>query len=185
MSETTTVETKWYAIQTYSGHENKVERLIQRRIEEEPGSEAKREIREVLVPTQEVLEIRNGKRVTVTRRLYPGYVLVEMLLNQRTQHVINNIQGVIKFVGQGRVPQPLREDEINKILGVEVETEDESREEIPFHVDQVVEVTQGPFTDFSGTVQEVYPDKGKVKVEVSLFGRPTSVELDYTDLKGY
>ena len=131
------------------------------------------------------MEIRNGKRVTVTKRLYPGYVLVEMLFNERTQHVINNIQGVIKFVGQGKAPQPLRDDEINKILGVEEEKEDETFEEIPFHVDQVVEVTQGPFTDFSGTVQEVYPDKGKVRVEVSLFGRPTSVELDYTDLKGY
>ena len=108
-----------------------------------------------------------------------------MLFNERTQHVINNIQGAIKFVGQGKAPQPLRDDEINKILGVEEEKEDETFEEIPFHVDQVVEVTQGPFTDFSGTVQEVYPDKGKVRVEVSLFGRPTSVELDYTDLKGY
>ena len=177
--------TDWYAIQTYSGHEKKVQRLIELRIEEEPGTEPAHEIRQVLVPTHEVVEIRNGKRVTVTKRLYPGYVLVEMLFNERTQHVINNIQGVIKFVGQGKAPQPLRDDEINKILGVEEEKEDETFEEIPFHIDQVVEVTQGPFTDFSGTVQEVYPDKGKVKVEVSLFGRPTSVELDYTDLKGY
>ncbi len=177
--------TGWYAIQTYSGHEKKVQRLIELRIEEEPGTEPDHEIRQVLVPTHEVVEIRNGKRVTVTKRLYPGYVLVEMLFNERTQHVINNIQGVIKFVGQGKAPQPLRDDEINKILGVEEEKEDETFEEIPFHIDQVVEVTQGPFTDFSGTVQEVYPDKGKVRVEVSLFGRPTSVELDYTDLKGY
>jgi transcriptional antiterminator NusG len=176
--------THWYAIQTYSGHENKVQKLIQRRIDEEGGKE-QREILDALVPTQEVVEIRNGKRVTVTRRLYPGYVLVQMVLNERTQHVINNIQGVIKFVGSGKSPQPLREEEINKILGIEIETEDKAQEEIPFHIDQVVEVTKGPFTDFSGTVQEVYPDKGKVKVEVSLFGRPTSVELDYTDLKGY
>ncbi len=181
----TVAETRWYAIQTYSGHENKVQRLIERRIEDEPGEGDAQEIREVLVPTQEVTEIRKGKRVTVTKRLYPGYVLVEMVLNERTQYVINNIQGVIKFVGQGRVPQPLREEEINKILGVEVKTDTQDREEILFHVDQVVEVTQGPFTDFSGTVQEVYSDKGKVKVEISLFGRPTSVELDYTDLKGY
>ena len=183
MTETRT-DTRWYAIQTYSGHENKVQKLIQRRIEEEPSGEG-REILDVLVPTQEVVEIRNGKRVAVTKRLYPGYVLVHMVLNERTQHVVNNIQGVIKFVGSGKAPQPLREDEINKILGVKVETEEEAQEEIPFHIDQVVEVTKGPFTDFSGTVQEVYPDKGKVKVEVSLFGRPTSVELDYTDLKGY
>jgi len=178
-------DTRWYAVQTYSGHENKVQKLIQRRIEEEPGSQEEKEIRDVLVPTQEVVEIRNGKRVTVTKRLYPGYVLVSMAMNERTLHAVNNIQGVIKFVGSGRSPQPLRDEEINKILGVEVEEEGPSREEIPFHIGQVVEVMQGPFTDFSGTVQEVYPDKGKVKVEVSLFGRPTSVELDYTQLKGY
>lgn len=178
-------DAKWYAVQTYSGHENKVQKLIQLKIADQPDVEEAREIKDVLVPTQEVMEIRNGKRVTVTRRLYPGYVLVHMVLNERTIHVINNIQGVIKFVGQGKEPQPLRDDEINKILGVEIETEEEQKEEIPFHIDQVVEVTKGPFTDFSGTVQEVYPDKGKVKVEVSLFGRPTSVELDYTDLKGY
>ena len=184
MAETAS-DTRWYAIQTYSGHENKVQRLVERRIEDEPGEGDAQEIREVLVPTQEVTEIRNGKRVIVTKRLYPGYVLVEMVLNERTQYVINNIQGVIKFVGQGRAPQPLREEEINKILGVEVKAETEDREEILFHADQVVEVRQGPFTDFSGTVQEVYADKGKVKVEISLFGRPTSVEFDYTDLKGY
>jgi len=179
-------EKRWYAVQSYSGHENKVQKLIQRKIEDEPGESAEeKEISEVLVPTQEVLEIRNGKRVTVTKRLYPGYVLVQMLLNDRTIHVINNIQGVIKFVGSGRTPQPLREEEINKILGVEVEAQEEEREEVPFHLGQVVEVTQGPFSDFSGTVQDVFPDKGKVKVEVSLFGRPTSVELDYTQLKGY
>ena len=147
--------TEWYAIQTYSGHEKKVQRLIELRIEEEPGTEPDHEIRQVLVPTHEVVEIRNGKRVTVTKRLYPGYVLVEMLFNERTQHVINNIEGVIKFVGQGKAPQPLRDDEINKILGVEEEKEDETFVELPFHVEQLVEVTQGPFTDFSGTVQEV------------------------------
>jgi transcriptional antiterminator NusG len=178
-------ETHWYAIQTYSGHENKVQKLIQHRIEEEPGAPEERELRDVLVPTQEVVEIRNGKRVTVTKRLYPGYVLVSMVMNERTMHAVNNIQGVIKFVGSGKSPQPLREEEINKILGIEIEEEGAAREEIPFHVGQVVEIMQGPFTDFSGTVQEVYADKGKVKVEVSLFGRPTSVELDYTQLKGY
>lgn len=179
-------EIRWYAVQTYSGHENKVQKLIQRKIEEEPGEEVEaKEIQDALVPTQDAVEIRNGKRVTVTRRLYPGYVLVKMVLNERTQHVINNIQGVIKFVGSGKAPQPLREDEINKILGIKVESEEDTHEEIPFYVNQVVEVTSGPFTDFSGTVQQVDRDKGKVKVEVSLFGRLTSVELDFTQLKGY
>jgi transcriptional antiterminator NusG len=182
-----TDERRWYAVQTYSGHENKVQKLILLKVEDEPGeTPEEKQIADVLVPTQEVLEIRNGKRVTVTKRLYPGYVLVNMVLNERTMHVINNIQGVIKFVGSGRTPQPLRDEEINKILGVEVpDVDEEKKEDIPFHSGQVVEVMQGPFTDFSGTVQEVYPDKGKVKVEVSLFGRPTSVELDYTQLKGY
>jgi transcriptional antiterminator NusG len=179
-------DAKWYAIQTYSGHENKVQKLIQRRIEDEPGDTPEEKgIRDVLVPTQEVVEIRNGKRVNVTKRLYPGYVLVQMMLDERTQHVINNIQGVIKFVGPGNEPHALRDEEMNKILGIETEEETEAREEIPFHIGQVVEVMQGPFTDFSGTVQEVDADKGKVKVEVSLFGRPTSVELDFTQLKGY
>jgi transcriptional antiterminator NusG len=186
MSEETVAGIRWYAVQTYSGHENKVQKLIERKITEEPEEDLEaKEIQDALVPTQDVVEIRNGKRVSVTRRLYPGYVLVKMVLNDRTMHVINNIQGVIKFVGSGKAPQPLREDEINKILGIEVESEDDTHEEIPFHVNQVVEITSGPFTDFSGTVQEVYRDKGKVKVEVSLFGRPTSVELDFTQLKGY
>ena len=178
---------RWYAVQTYSGHENKVQRLVLKKIEDEPGeSPEEKEISDCLVPTEEKLEVKNGKRVTVTKRLYPGYVLVQMVLNERTQHVINNIQGVIKFVGSGRTPQALRDEEINKILGVEApEAEGESREDIPFHVGQAVEVTQGPFSDFSGTVQEVFPEKGTVKVEVSLFGRPTSGELDYTQLKGY
>ena len=177
---------KWYAIQTYSGHENKVQKLIQRRIEEGGAEDEDKEIRDVVVPTQDVVEIRNGKRVTVTKRLYPGYVLVNMDLNERTMHTINHIQGVIKFVGAGKSPQPLHEEEINKILGIEVEREDDgTQEEIPFHVGQVVEIMQGPFSDFSGTVQEIYEEKGKVKVEVSLFGRPTSVELDYTQLKGF
>jgi transcription termination/antitermination protein NusG len=179
-------EARWYAVQSYSGHENKVQKLIQLKIDEQDEEEPEaREIQEALVPTQEVTEIRNGKRVQVTRRLYPGYVLVKMVLNERTQHAINTIQGVIKFVGSGPEPQPLRDEEINKILGVEMPGEEEKEEEVPFQVGQVVEVTGGPFTDFSGTVQEVYGDKGKAKVEVSLFGRPTSVELDFTQLKGY
>jgi len=107
-------------------------------------------------------------------------------LNQETIHVINGIQGVIKFVGTGRMPMPLRADEVNRLLGIEETTkEEEPTEQIPFLVGQVVEITEGPFSDFSGTVEEVIPDKGKVRVSVSLFGRPTSVELDYLQLKAH
>ncbi len=178
----------WYALQTYSGHENKVKKLIEQKMEEGgPGDPEDRLIHQVIVPTQEVVEIKGGKKVTKEKRLYPGYVLVQMVFNQETRHLINGIQGVIRFVGGGESePQPLKRSEINKILGVSEEMEEEGpKEEIPFHQGQAVEIIEGPFSDFSGTVQEVFPDKGKVRVEVSLFGRPTSVELDYTQLEGY
>jgi transcriptional antiterminator NusG len=180
------VEHRWYAIQTTSGHENKVRSLIQRKIDADPRAPDERTIRQALVPTQEVVELKAGKKVPVERKIYPGYVLVEMVMNQDTIHVINGIQGVIKFVGQDRLPQPLRQDEVNRLLGiVDEQLEQEPKEEIPFLVGQAVAITEGPFTDFNGTVEEVMPDKGKVRVSVSLFGRPTSVELDYLQLKGY
>ena len=107
-------------------------------------------------------------------------------MSQEALHVVNSIQGVIKFVGTGRLPMPLRPDEVNRLLGrEEAVKEEEPTEEIPFLVGQVVEITEGPFSDFSGTVQEVLPDKGKVRVSVALFGRPTSVELDYLQLKAH
>ena len=177
---------RWYAIQTTAGHENKVRSLIQRKIDADPKAAEERPIRQALVPTQDQIEIKNGKKVTVERKIYPGYVLVEMLMNQETLHVINGIQGVIKFVGHDRLPQPLRPDEVNRLLGIADELEEqEPKEEIPFLVGQAVAITEGPFSDFNGTVEEVYPDKGKVRVSVSLFGRPTSVELDYLQLRAH
>jgi transcriptional antiterminator NusG len=177
---------RWYAIQTTAGHENKVRSLIQRRIDADPKSAEERVIRQALVPTQDQIEIKNGKKVTVERKIYPGYVLVEMVMNQETLHVINSIQGVIKFVGHDRLPQPLRPEEVNRLLGIADELEEqEPKEEIPFLVGQAVAITEGPFSDFNGTVEEVYPDKGKVRVSVSLFGRPTSVELDYLQLRAH
>ena len=177
---------RWYAIQTTAGHENKVRNLIARRIAEDARPDGDKPIRQALVPTQEVVEIKNGKKVNVERKIYPGYVLVEMVMDQETAHTINGIQGVIKFVGHERLPQPLRPEEVNRLLGVADESEPEVvKEEIPFLVGQAVAITEGPFTDFNGTVEEVLPDKGKVRVSVSLFGRPTSVELDYLQLRGY
>jgi len=179
-------EHRWYAVQTTAGHENKVRSLIARRITDDPRPDAEKSIRQALVPTQEVVEIKNGKKVTAERKIYPGYVLVEMVKNQETLHTINGIQGVIKFVGTGREPMPLRPEEVNRLLGIEEAVrEEEPAEEIPFLIGQVVEITEGPFSDFSGTVEEVLSDKGKVRVSVSLFGRPTSVELDYLQLKAH
>jgi transcriptional antiterminator NusG len=180
------VESRWYAIQTTAGHENKVRTLLQQRIKDDPRPEGQKLVSTVLVPTQEVVEIKNGKKVTVERKLYPGYVLVEMQMSQEALHVVNSIQGVIKFIAAGKLPQPLRQDEVNRLLGIVEETAAEApKEEIPFLVGQVVEITEGPFSDFSGTVEEVLADKGKVKVSVSLFGRPTTVELDYLQLRGH
>lgn len=180
------LEHRWYAIQTTSGHENKVQRLIQRKIDTDPAQPEDRLIRQALAPTQDVVEIKNGKKVTVERKIFPGYVLVEMVASQDTLHEINAIQGVIKFVGKDRDPMPLRDDEVRRLLGQADAAEDAPvREEIPFLVGQAVAITEGPFADFNGTVEEILPDKGKVRVSVSLFGRPTSVELDYLQLRGY
>lgn len=175
-------EPRWYALQVYSGHENKVRTLLERRVAENVNPSVI--IRQVLVPTQEVMEIKGGKKTKVTKNLYPGYILVEAVMNDETQYFINSVSGIIKFLGTGASPQPLREREVNKILG-RIEEVKETTEEvmIPFDVGDPVEVVEGPFSDFSGVVEEVYHEKGKVKVTVSLFGRPTAVELDYLQLK--
>jgi transcription termination/antitermination protein NusG len=180
------LEHRWYAVQTTSGHENKVQRLLQRKIDSDPAEPDTRAIRQALVPTQEVVEIKNGKKVTVERKIFPGYVLVDMVASQDTLHEVNAVQGVIKFVGKERDPMPLRPDEVKRLLGIVDEAESGPvKEEIPFLVGQAVQITEGPFAEFNGTVEEVLPDKGKVRVSVSLFGRPTSVELDYLQLRGY
>jgi len=180
------LEHRWYTVQTTSGHENKVQRLIQRKIDMDAAAPEDRMIRQALVPTQEVVEIKNGKKVTVEKKIFPGYVLVEMIAGQDTLHEVNAIQGVIKFVGKDKDPTPLRDDEVRRLLGTIDAAEDAAvKEEIPFLVGQAVAITEGPFADFNGTVEEILPDKGKVRVSVSLFGRPTSVELDYLQLRGY
>lgn len=177
---------RFYAVQTTSGHENKVRSLIQRRIDGDAVPAAERRIRQALVPTEQVVEIKGGKKVTVERKVFPGYVLVEMEVDQETLHTINSIQGVIKFIGKDRDPQPLRPDEVNRLLGIaDTAVEEAPKEEIPFLTGQAVAITDGPFTDFNGTVEEVMTDKGKVRVSVSLFGRPTSVELDYLQLRAH
>ena len=126
MAETKSVQdVQWYALQTYSGHENKVKTLLERKIAELPGeTPEEKAIRDVVVPTQEVVEIKGGRKVKSTKRLYPGYVLIQMTLNQDTMHLVNSTQGVIKFVGGGTKPQPLKQDEVNKILGIADELEE-------------------------------------------------------------
>ena len=174
---------RWYVVHAYSGMEKSVQRALTERVERAGMQE---QFGQILVPTEEVVEVKNGQKSVTERRFFPGYVLVEMVMTQETLHQINGIQGVIKFVGHERLPQPLRPEEVNRLLGIVDDVEESApKEEIPFLVGQAVAITEGPFTDFNGTVEEVMPDKGKVRVSVSLFGRPTSVELDYLQLKGY
>ena len=177
---------RWYAIQTTAGHENKVRNLLVQRISDDPRPVDEKLVRQALVPVQEVIEIKNGKKVSVERKLYPGYVLVEMGMSQEALHLVNRINGVKLLVGPATPPPPPGAALGNRHRGIAwAAAEAEPKEEIPFLVGQVVEITEGPFSDFSGTVEEVLADKGKVKVSVSLFGRPTSVEMDYMQLRGH
>src|ERR1043166_2128836 len=111
------MEYRWFAVQTTAGHENKVRTLLQKRIEEDPRAAEQKLVRQALVPVQEAIEIKNGKKVVVERKLYPGYVLIETTMSQEAQHLVNSVQGVIKFVGTGKAPQPLRQEEVNRLLG--------------------------------------------------------------------
>ena len=179
-------EYKWYVLQVYSGHENKVKVRIEKLIEDILAENPEAKIKEVMVPTEEVTELRNGKKVKIEKKLYPGYVLINMAADDEILHELANTQGIIKFAGGGIKPHPLRESEVNKIIRREerqVVLGGASHDDIPYTVGEYVEVIDGPFTEFNGRVEEVFPEKGKVKVVVSLFGRPTPLELDYLQLK--
>src|ERR1051325_2285818 len=148
------MEYRWFAVQTTAGHENKVRTLLQKRIEEDPRAAEQKLVRQALVPVQEAIEIKNGKKGGGKPNPSPASVLSETTMSQEAQHLVNSVQGVIKFVGTGKLPQPLRQEEVNRLLGVVEETTDTGpKEEIPYLVGQAVEITEGPFADFSGTVE--------------------------------
>lgn len=164
----------WYVVHCYSGYENKVRHSIEQRIET-MGMHHK--IFDVVVPTEEEIEIKEGKRRTVERRVFPGYILVQMLMDEDSWYVVRNTPGVTGFVGMGNDPTPLREDEVAKIMNrMEAEA---PKVKFDFQVGEKVRIGTGPFADFIGTVQEIDPDRAKVRVLVSFFGRETPVELDF------
>ena len=172
-----TPEKRWYVIHTYSGYEKKVKTNLEHRIES-MGMDDK--IFQVLVPEEDEIEIRGGQRVTVQKKVYPGYVLVEMVLDPDSWFVVRNTPGVTSFVGSGNRPTPLMEGEVKKILkqmGVEA-----PKFKLQFTKGQSVRVKDGPFAEFIGTVDEVNPERNKVKVLVSIFGRETPVELDFLQI---
>ncbi len=166
---------RWYVLHTYSGHENKVKTYVESLIESAAASGA---IEQVVVPTEEVVELRGGKKRVIKKRFLPSYVLIEMEMSKDAWHLVTNIPGVTNFVGPARRPQPLRPGEIDHILGHIDRRKDQEVEEIPFAVGEQVKVNDGAFKDFIGTVEEVLPEKRRLKIMVSIFGRGTSVELD-------
>jgi transcriptional antiterminator NusG len=172
------MEKNWYVIHTYSGYENKVKANLERRVESMAMED---NIFRILVPTEEELEIRDGKRKVTKKKIFPGYVIVEMILTDDSWYVVRNTPGVTGFVGSGNKPIPLQEKETQLILhqmGLE-----EPRTKLDFEVGETVKVIRGPFENFSGTIEDINPEKGKIKVLVSMFGRETPVELDYHQIE--
>jgi transcription termination/antitermination protein NusG len=176
---------KWYAVHTYSGHENKVRSNLLKRVQVE-GLEDK--FGQVLVPTEEVTEMKQGKKTVSSRKYFPSYILVEMEMCDEAYHLVNQISGVTRFVGldprdSSRRPVPLRPHEVDRILG-RIERPLEHRvTEIPFRVGDHIHVIDGPFSEFNGVVDDVNEERGTLKVMVTIFGRETPVELDFLQVE--
>ncbi|MBK9711268.1 MAG: transcription termination/antitermination protein NusG [Kouleothrix sp.] len=164
----------WYVIHTYSGYENKVKQNLMHRIE---TMEMQDQIFRVIVPTEEEIEIKNGQRRTVHKKVFPGYVLVQMRMNDNSWYVVRNTPGVTSFVGHGNRPTPLDDNEVKAIL--KQMEEEAPKVRVSYQVGQAVKITDGPFTDFEGIVDAIDHERGRVRVLVSFFGREAPVELDF------
>jgi transcriptional antiterminator NusG len=172
---------KWYVLRTFSGHEKKVKEYLESEVER-LGMEDK--LTQVLIPTETVFEMRGGKKKTREKTFFPGYILIEALVDPYLKEVIAGAPSTLGFLGAGGEPTPLRPDEVNRILGRVEETAAAGEQpEIPFKNGDPVKVVDGPFNNFTGFVEEVYPDKMKVRVMVSIFGRKTPLELDYLQVE--
>jgi transcriptional antiterminator NusG len=167
-------ELEWYFVHTYSGYENKVKKYLDQRIET-MGMQDK--IFQVVVPTEEEVEIRDGQKRSSRKRVFPGYILVQLVLDDESWYVVRNTPGVTGFVGTGVRPIPLSQEEVDKIL--KRMQEEQPRIKVNFRVGETVRITEGPFVEFMAVVDDIYPDRGKVRVLVSFFGRETPVEMDF------
>ena len=168
-------ENKWYVVHTLSGHEQRVKEALERKRDRENYGE---HVSRVLIPTENVSEVRAGKKTISSRKFFPGYVLVEMDVTEESWHFVKSTQGVIGFIGGGK-PHPLQEKEIDNILFQIEEKKEKIKPKVLFGVGETVRITDGPFVNFSGVVEDINPDKGRLKVMVTIFGRPTPVELEY------
>lgn len=176
--ETGQIKPAWYVVHCYSGYENKVKKNLEHRAE---SMGMTTHILEVIVPTEEQVELKEGQRRVVERRIYPGYVLVKMILDEESWYVVRNTPGVTGFVGIGNKPTPLRQEEVDRIMR-RMEAE-EPVAQVKVKVGDKVRIVEGNFLDFTGTVDEVYPDKGKARVLVSFFNRDTPVEVDLLQIE--
>lgn len=173
-------EKKWYAIHTYSGHENKVKANLEKAIH---SAGLEEQFGQILVMTEEVVEMKDGKRKTSKRKTFPSYVMVEMDLNNETRHLVQNVPGVTRFVGSGQREVPLKESEVRRLLGQVETSKVRPTPTVTFRIGDSVRITDGPFSAFTGVVDEVNNERGKVKVMVSIFGRATPVELDFLQVQ--
>jgi transcriptional antiterminator NusG len=172
---------KWYVVQAYSGHEQNVMRTLTERIER---SELKDQFGDILVPTEEVVEMRDGKKRKSDRKFFPGYVLVQMEMNDATWHLVKEAPRVLGFIGGTTdKPVPISTAEADSILQRVEEGVDKPRPKVLFEAGEVVRVTDGPFTDFNGVVEEVNYEKSRLRVSVLIFGRSTPVELEFTQVE--
>ena len=166
-------EARWYVIHSYSGYENKVQQNLEQRIETMAMQDR---VFRVVVPTEQEVEIRDGQRRTVRKRVFPGYILVQMIMDDDSWYVVRNTPAVTGFVGSGTKPTPISDEEVDKILS-RMEA-GQPRIKVSFRVGESVRITEGPFADFVAMVDELYPDRGKVRLLASFFGRETPVEMD-------
>jgi len=167
---------QWYVIHTQTGHEDRVKTALESKIQQGLARDL---IFQVMIPTEKVSEVKEGKKKITQRKFFPGYVLVEMELNNDSWYIIKSTPGVSGFIGSGKRPLPLKEEEITTILK---EAEDKKEKPIPkvvFEEGESVKIIEGPFTNFHGNVEEINPNRGKLKVMVTIFGRATPVELEY------
>jgi transcriptional antiterminator NusG len=172
---------RWYVVHAYSGMEKAVERNIKERIHRAGMQDM---FGDILVPTEEVVEIKNGQKRTSERRFYPGYVLVQMVMNDESWHLVKHTNKVTGFVGGAKNrPAPISDEEVAKIMGQMEEGVEKPRHKVEFTVGEYVRVKDGPFTDFNGTVEEVNYEKSKVRVSVTIFGRATPVELEFSQVE--
>jgi len=169
---------EWFVVHTYSGYEERVRKNLEQRMR---SMDAEGEISKVVVPTEEEIEVKNGQRRTVDKKILPGYVLVQMAMSDSSWNVVRNTPGVTGFVGSGNKPVPLREEEVNQIM--KQMAAEAPKVKVGFRKGQSIRVTDGPFIDFVGLVDEISVEKGKVKVLLTLFGRETPVELDFLQVE--